>query len=115
MSVYLRSWFKIKTVIKSRLRWQETTANGVTTRASWETLRTACDDVAVKPCTCTVSPRDVAELCVDALCPLKGTQRFIQPAIAATHRSVAPPLAVQHTTTRPHVLCDQEGLQTGNI
>lgn len=53
-----------------------------------------------------------AELCVDALRPLEGAQRLIQPAVATAHGSVAPPLAVQDTTARPHVLCDQERLQT---
>lgn len=57
-------------------------------------------------------PWSGAELCVDALHPLEGTQRFIQPAVAATHGSAGPLLAVQDTTARPHVLCDQERLQT---
>lgn len=56
-------------------------------------------------------PRSEAEPRVDAPGPLERTRRFIQPAVAAAHGSVAPPLAVQDTTTRPHVVGDQERLQ----
>lgn len=49
---------------------------------------------------------------IDALSSLEGTQGLVQSTVAATHSSVAPPLAVQDTTTWPHVLSDQERLNT---